>query len=243
MLTVLREIQRRMESNNGEERGNCENCPLVEYHTGPVFIEHKGAATPKVVIISESPAGFKKIDWDFSRLNEWTEGRLNSVKSPPEEDRIGRWGSFTEFLGDLTDYNMVPKSETHASIGDIYWTHAVKCFIQRKGESLREAKNRLKRDGRKFDEASRCCAEYLREEVRVAEPELTIMIGEKAFDALMPSNKERLIGESVSKGELIFTYHPNAPKKRDVKIEGFNYARERLRNHLSYECDIKPEGG
>ncbi|MCK4223656.1 MAG: uracil-DNA glycosylase family protein [candidate division Zixibacteria bacterium] len=228
MLNFLNILHQRIKDNKKSKDGPCRNYPLVNDCDGPVLIEHAGEFNPKAIIISESPAGFESIDYNFSKLGEWKQKTLSSIRNFKQWKKIGQLNSLGKFLAGLTDNKMVDP-EDPITINEIYWTHALKCFIQ-KNESLKSAKKQL---GNKFDRACKCCVEYLREEIEIVKPKLIVLVGDKAFNAVFPEKKD-IIGKAIKfpDAELIYTYHPNAKVRSEYKKKGFNYARRKIENYL-----------
>ena len=228
MLDSLYKLHERVNQNKKNKKNQCGICPLVRDHSGPVFFEHEGESYPKVMIISESPAGFDEIGYNFSRLNELKEKVLTEIKTFDQWKKIAQLNTLGKFLAGLTDNRMVLEPKSLATINNIYWKHAVKCFIQRKGESVRNAKKRLRY---KFGKACKYCADYLWEEIEIVKPDLIVLIGDSAFNAIFPKKKD-IIGKSIKFPELIYIYHPNARIKSELKKKGFNYVKERIKSYL-----------
>ncbi len=235
MFDLLHKLHEKDKHNKKTGDNSCMDCPLVRDHDGPVFIEHEGKSQPKIIIISESPAGFEKINYNYLKLDEWKKSIiLSEIRNFGQWDKIGQMNTLSKFLACLTDNRMVTKPENLTTINDIYWTHAVKCFIQQKSESIKDAKKRL---GKNFDKACKYCAKYLCEEVKIVKPDIIITIGSVAFNAVSSDDsvkKKDIIGKSIKfhDAELVYTYHPNARMSRRVKEEGFNYAKERIKSYL-----------
>lgn len=231
MLDSLDLLQKKITQNINNLKAHCNGCPLAINHSGPVFIKHEGKSSPKMVIISESPAKFEDIEYDFSKVDQWTTIILKEIKSFSKYTEIKDVAKVTklgDFLAFLTDTRIVSNPEKQTTINNIYWTHAVKCFIQQKNESLNSAKKRL---GNKFNKASKCCCEYIKEELEIIKPDLILAIGDVAFNAIVPN---KIIGKPIKfpSIEVVYTYHPNSRKKAIVKEEGFKYAKERIMNYL-----------
>lgn len=230
MYKGLLNLSKEVSANKRKGRGPCKNCPMVKKHDGPVFIKHQTRKRPRVVVISESPAGYEEIDYTFSRLDDWTFERLKTIHTFEwDGKKIGQLNNLTKFLAGLTDSRMVSKLGSRATIGEIYWTHAMKCFIQKNEPSVKKAK---KVTGKAFENACKHCAVYLREEVTSIEPELVVAIGKKALHALIPEERD-LVGESILLPdlELVFTYHPGY-WEAELKARGFTHARNRLLQYL-----------
>lgn len=229
MLNSLDLLQKEITDNINNGEKPCKDCPVAKNHTGPVFIKHEGKTSPQVVIISESPAGFGLIKYDFTRLDEWIENTLKEIKTFHKCKEIGQVTKLGDFLACLTENRMVNNPEKQTTTSNIYWTHAVKCFIQQEGESLKDAKERL---GNKFNQNCKCCCEYVKKELEIIKPELILAIGNAAFYyAIVP---KKVIGKPIRfpNAEVVYTYHPNAKIKKELKERGFKYAKERIMCYL-----------
>ncbi len=156
MLDSLERVHQKVRNNKKEEKSFCAGYPLADNYDGPVFIEHAGKSAPKVIIVSESPAGFESIEYDFSKIDRWKEKVMDEIRNFTRWETIGQLNTLAKFLAALTANNM-SDPENPITVNPIYWTHAVKCFIQR-DEPLHKAKRRL---GKRFDKACRFCAGYL----------------------------------------------------------------------------------
>lgn len=229
----LDSLQKVIAGNISNRKEPCRGCPVAKNHTGPVFIKHGGKSSPKVVIISESPAGFGLIEYDFSKLNEWIKNILKRIKTFPTKEisNMAKVTKLSDFLAWLTDNRMVSNPGKLTTISNIYWTHAVKCFIQRKGESINKAKERL---GNEFKLVCNYCREYVKKELEIIKPNLIVAIGDPAFYSMFPKNSPKEIGRSVRflDAEVVYTYHPNAKIEKKRKEKGFKYAKERITCYL-----------
>jgi len=230
LINQLIKLHKRVQENKNKKQGACKKCPLAVNHYGPAFIEHAGDINPKIVVVSEIPEGFNKINYDFSRLKEWIENILNEIKTFKPGDKIGQLKTVGKFLAALTDNKMVTEPRKLHTIGKIYWTHAVKCFIQQKNEKINEAKRRL---GINFSQSVIFCAEYLRQEINIVKPSLIVSIGDWAYYGIFP--KKEISGSikfTFPESESVYLYRPTSRVNPEKKTKSFEYAKERVKFHL-----------
>lgn len=231
MLNLLSKLRKKIERNKQYKKNSCKFCPLAKKHAGPLFFEHSGKAHPKVIFISESPAKFEEIGCDFSRLNDFIKNTLTDIKDLTRWEDAWRSNEVWKFLAGVTNSKMVANPENLTTINNIYWTHAIKCFLQRKNMKITDAKRQLAKE---FNEAGEFCAEYLRKEIEIIKPKLVVLIGDKAFNAIF-QKKKTLIGKSIkffNSVEIIYVYHPNAQIQSIWKEKGFKYVKKRVRDYL-----------
>ena len=228
MFNRLTSLERKVRLNKRGIQGPCEDCALVKKYKGPVFVRHEGKTRPKVMLISESPAVSKSFGYDTSNPEVWLRKVLKDISDPRWKRRKPEdLTTLGPFLAALTANRMVSDSEDLATVNSIYWTHAMKCFAQQKGESIERAKKRL---GRGFKGACKCCAKYLSEEVEIVGPELIVMMGNKAFDALV-GYREDLVGKPLWFPELLFMYHPNS-RNIELRRRGSTLVKKELAKYL-----------
>jgi len=231
MLDSLHLFKTKIEDNINNQKGLCRDCPVVKKHSGPVFVNHAGSSHPQIVIISESPAGFEKIDFNFERWEELIKKILENIKNAPIRRKIEQWPTtLGDFLANLIPTSVVEESGSLVTIPTFYWTHAMKCFIQGKGETIIQAKSSL---GKKFNLACECCSEYLKEEIKLIDPKLIVAIGDTAFTGLLPKKE---VGKEIAflniDSKVVYTYHPNARQKKELKMKGFEFAKEKIEYYL-----------
>jgi len=206
--------------NKKQGTGFCSNCDLQKDH-GPVLIDCTDDALrrpPKIVVVSESPVS--KGGKLLGDINGWTSDLMTQCSESLGE--LSSAGTMGKFIGRLTRGRIYSKTDMTRTHG-LYWTHAVKCFLQNeenKEMSFREIK---KNRGSDFHSAIRECSKCLPEEIRCIDPELIIAVGKSVAG--------RRLEELGLHEKLCVVYHPGARRTitKQQKQEKLNALCKRVR--------------
>lgn len=192
MTDELKNLHEAIIKNRRNKTSYCQYCLLNnnQKYSGPVFFESVGNK-PKIMIISESPAGFNLVGCDASRIQEWKERILNHNHSKPLNADFRAAYTMEEFLPTLTN-NKIFSDKAGYTSGDFYWTHTVKCFIQENNsrDTIERAKTKL---GESFEKICQCCSRYLIDEYSILRPEIVICLGKHARESASSFSKARII--------------------------------------------------
>lgn len=209
--------------NKEQNKEHCDGCPLQDTaHYGPLFFESEGES-PRIMLVTESPVGFKKIDFDASRIDEWKRDAITKAKSWSATEQTYPT-SMDRFPAYLTD-NAIFGSVDGKTSNNFYWTHTVKCFIQKPGEnSYKESKEKRPDD---LERAHRRCCKYLSEEITIIKPDLIITLGGAAFEGIIGaiSNFKFYLSElqqSILRNATLKRYYDKFLQAGPIKMIGPN---------------------
>jgi len=177
MNNKLADLWKRIEDNKKNNQFHCKSCPLQHNYDGPVYFDYEGEGNPKIMIISESPAGYnnKEVRCDFTKLKKWKEIILTEENRQNAELSDYTLGKFLPYITN----NGILSSLKGIASENFYWTHTVKCFIQKGNETLEAAKNRITTPV--FKKACTICGMYIKQEFDMIQPSLTIILSQNAW--------------------------------------------------------------
>ena len=215
MSTELVELLDKIRENKKQRAGYCSGCPL-RTDNGPALIECADVA-PRVIVVSESPAREpEEVCLNLTDIENWAQRILKEAHHNKDtEPQSARY--MGHFIGGLTKGRVYGESEASKTHG-LYWTHTVKCFLQRGNVGIGKAKQDRKPE---FESAIDQCAGYLDEEIARIDPRLIICVG--------TSVAGRKLRKSRFADRLSEVYHPRAIKKREEKQEKLSALCQRVR--------------
>jgi hypothetical protein len=220
MPVELAKLFDQIRQNKKQGTGFCSNCALQKDH-GPVLIDCTDDALrrpPKIVVVSESPVSKRgKLLGD---INAWTTDLMTQCSESLGE--LSSAGTMGKFIGRLSRGRVYSKTDMTRTRG-LYWTHAVKCFLQTEENKEMPFRDQIKKNrGSDFHSAIRECSKYLPEEIRCIGPELIIAVG--------TSVAGRKLVELGLHEKLCVVYHPGAQLPKQQKQEKLNALCKRVRD-------------
>jgi len=202
-----------MGRNKEHGSGFCQECGLRKNHRGPVLI-NCAIASPDVILVSESPGGRPENTAD---LAEWTASVLRSCYEKSSGD-LSSAIDMGYFIGALTRGKIYSASDaTRSQV--LYWTHTVKCFIQREDKGIRQTKKERKQD---FESAVEACSNYLREEMAIVNPKPKLVV---AVGTAVAGRKLRELNLVENMCEV---YHPGARLSKEKKEEKLKILQKKV---------------
>jgi uracil-DNA glycosylase len=202
--------------NKKQRAGCCNGCPLWT-DNGPARFECADVE-PQVVVVSESPAREpKEACLTPTDIENWAQRILKEAHDNKDtEPQSARY--MGHFIGGLTKGRVYRESDGSKTHG-LYWTHTVKCFLQRGNIGIGKAKKDRRLE---FECAIDRCAGYLDEEIARIDPVLIIAVG--------TSVAGRKLMASRFADRLCEVYHPRAIKKMAEKQEKLAALCRRVRD-------------
>jgi len=233
-IKQINQYNRWIKTRKINKASHCKHCVLrFKKYCGPVFFKPASNTKPKIMIISESPAGLQKINFNCHQLRKWYEQILQEM-AQTKINHYGKWpNTLGEFLPYLTNGRIVTKTKQIHIAARYYWTHAVRCFIQTK----KQKKIRSKNKNVLIKNALRTCRNYLLHEIKLVKPKIIVILGETAYRALLPSfedavirkvNTEKLRLPHLNSTKLFTLYHPGAQIEKKEKTYGYQFVRRKI---------------